>query len=109
LEVIVADESLPKVGTTRLTIPLQQFERLCLLRIKGEQEKPNPDNSLVTLLCHAVGLAREYSENFDVAERVVLLDELQFLEILTAPKTAREFDQMARNIADAWFEDEVHH
>lgn len=104
----MADESLPMVGTTRLTIPLRQFERLCLLRLKGEQEKPNPDNSLVILLCHAVGLVREYGENFGVSERVVLLDELQLLEALTAPRTAQEFDQMARNVADAWFEDEVH-
>lgn len=104
----MTNEFLPIVGTTRLTIPLQQFERLCLLRIKGEQDKPNPDTSLVVLLCHAVGLVREYSDNFKVEERVVLLDELELIEALAVPRTAQEFDRMARNIADAWFQDEIH-
>lgn len=36
------------------------FERRCLIALAEEQEKLNPDNNLIAILCDGVRLAREH-------------------------------------------------
>ncbi len=102
----MTDETLPEVGIRRLDIPLLAFERKCLLQIGVEQRKASPDSALLQLLCQAVGLSRECSDNFGVGmERVIVMSPLDLIEAEIAPKTAREFDATAKAIADSWFDE----
>jgi len=50
---------LPKVegGLER---SIEDLERACLVLIKDEQEKINPDNALIAVLCDSVRMGREY-------------------------------------------------
>lgn len=41
---------------------LQDFERRCRVHLIHEQEKINPDNALIALLCDAVRVKREYCD-----------------------------------------------
>lgn len=54
-----------KIGLPAVAGPftgsLGYFERRCLVHMEDEQEKPNPDNALIAVLCDAVRLAREYA------------------------------------------------
>jgi len=50
---------LPKVegGLDR---SIEDLERACLVLIGDEQEKINPDNALIAVLCDSVRMGREY-------------------------------------------------
>ena len=53
---------LPKVegGLER---SIEDLERACLVLIKDEQEKINPDNALIAALCDSVRMGREYCDS----------------------------------------------
>lgn len=51
------------VGGRRLLRSLADFERACKVHIAEEQDKLNPDNALIALLCDAVRLAREQEDD----------------------------------------------
>lgn len=53
---------LPMVGGRRLEISLVVFERACLMRLKEIQEQGFPDTALISVLCNAVRLARQYAD-----------------------------------------------
>lgn len=49
----------PRV-TGEMDQTLNEFERACLVLILEEQEKISPNNALISTLCNAVRLKREY-------------------------------------------------
>jgi hypothetical protein len=59
-EELVTDPTLPAVAGALLSSSLAEFERRCRTLLADEQQKPNPDNTLVDTLCNAVRLGREY-------------------------------------------------
>ena len=54
-----SDEGLPSVSGM-LEGSLADHERSLLVKLMDEQEKINPDNSLISVLCNAVRVSREY-------------------------------------------------
>ena len=55
--------ALPEIGGRRLEDTIANFEHRAKLCLQTEQERPNPDNALVAVLCDAVRLAREYADS----------------------------------------------
>ena len=55
-------KELPAVGGRRLDCSNNEFERRCLVCLMREQEKPNPDNLVIAVLCDAVRCVREYND-----------------------------------------------
>lgn len=53
-----------QIEGNRCSTSLHEFEQECLVYIEEEQNKPNPDNALISLLCDAVRLKREHTELF---------------------------------------------
>jgi hypothetical protein len=49
------------VAGERCEWSIADFEHRCLVLIENEQQKPLPDNALISVLCNAVRLARELS------------------------------------------------
>jgi hypothetical protein len=47
------------VGGDFMNRSLADFERACLVHLQEEQERPNPNNALIAVLCDAVRLTRE--------------------------------------------------
>lgn len=60
-ELAPVGDLLPQVAG-RMECSNQEFERRCRLYLAQEQEKPLPDNGLISVLCDGVRLAREYSK-----------------------------------------------
>jgi hypothetical protein len=56
-------DELPQVVGRTLGQSNQHFENRCRFYLKLEQDKLNADTALIALLCDAVRLAREYSDN----------------------------------------------
>ena len=58
---------LPKVegGLER---SIEDLERACLVLIGNEQEKINPDNALIEVLCDSVIMGREYCDSVQRGE-----------------------------------------
>ena len=52
--------SLPEIGGERMEGSIAEFEHRCKVYIGEEQSKIAPDNGLISLLCDAVRLAREF-------------------------------------------------
>lgn len=52
------------VAGRRLETTLNEFENSCLVLIAEEQDKPNPNNALISVLCNAVRLGREQADSF---------------------------------------------
>lgn len=50
------------VAGRRLQMPIDDFERACLVSIAELQEQLNPDSALLGLLCESVRLARQWSD-----------------------------------------------
>jgi hypothetical protein len=64
-ETIAAPSAVAVAGP--LARSLADFERSCLVHIEEEQQRPNPDNSLIAVLCDAVRLTRECAEDQTIA------------------------------------------
>jgi hypothetical protein len=54
------DDGLPRVTGGRMDRTIADFRRACRVLLMEEQEQANPNNALVTILCDAVRLSREY-------------------------------------------------
>jgi hypothetical protein len=53
----------PAVGGRRIERTIADLERAALVCLAEEQEKPNPDNALIAVLCDTVRLGREYADS----------------------------------------------
>ena len=85
------EKDLPLVGGRRLETTLAQFERSCLLRLADLQRQANPDNTLIEVLCDAVRLARECSDNHPLID----------LPVDSVPVTAEEFKKQVDEVLDS--------
>ncbi len=54
--------TLPAVAGRILGCTVNEFEHRCRAYLMREQEKPNPDNGLIAILCDAVRLGREHCD-----------------------------------------------
>jgi hypothetical protein len=54
------DTELPDYAGRSLPMSIDEFEHKCRIHMLEEQSKPSPDNALINILCHALGLAREF-------------------------------------------------
>lgn len=59
----MSDIELPAVGGRRIDCSNAAFEHRCLVYLAREQAKLSPDNGMIALLCDAVRITREYSDN----------------------------------------------
>ena len=55
-------ENLPAVAGRMISGDLNSFKRSCKVAIMYEQDKINPDNAVIAVLCDSVRLAREYAD-----------------------------------------------
>jgi len=62
--------TLVTVGGRKLEITISQFEMSCLAQIYLLQRESNPNSRLIEVLCNAVRLGREYSDNSRVVLKV---------------------------------------
>ena len=60
-----ADYNLPKVSGNMCERSISDLERACLILIGEEQQKLNPNNSLISVLCDSVRLGREYCNHVE--------------------------------------------
>lgn len=90
-------EGRPPVAVTgRLDRSLADFERACLVHLDEEQQRANPDNALIGVLCDAVRLVRERNpvdfalhtlRNSGIDTECGACMEVAFTGVTTAPHT----------------------
>src|SRR4029077_6841547 len=69
----------PAIGGDRLEVSHADFERSCKVLLWEEQNKLDPSNAIVAVLCNAVRLSREHCTEI-VKPRTDLLDRIKVLE-----------------------------